>query len=174
MALDDLFYRPVTEFEMTVNLANCLENARIRTVGDLAQKTKEEIQALSFIPEDGGKPVKLHKGGLKEVEKILKECKVGLGLKIPQDVFDRLQADRARLQERRSALQARYEELRARLPQRAETPPHPLLESLNLRTAQVVTASPPPPAETLPDLKSSVQYWEGKVASLERRLSGGR
>lgn len=168
MRLEELFYRAVTEFEMTVNLANCLAEAGIRTVGDLAQRTKEEVQGLSFIPEGEKKPITLHKGGLKEVEKILKECKVAFGLKVPAEVFDQLRADRARMEEERAKLQAQYEEMRTKLPKRADSPVTPLVEALNRITQQ----PPAPPAETLPDLKASLDYWHGKVASLERRLSG--
>lgn len=170
MSLEELFYRLVDEFEMTVNLANCLHGAGIRTVGDLAQKTREELQGLSFIPEGETEPVKLHKGGLKEIEKILKEVRVGFGTKVPPEVFDKLRDDRARLEERRSKLQAKYEELRAKLPTRAESPVHPIVDALNRKLAEVAKETPVPPPETLPDLKSSVEYWEGKVASLERRL----
>jgi hypothetical protein len=166
MRLEELFYRSVTEFEMTVNLANCLHGAGIRTVGDLIQRTREQLQALSFVPEGETAPVKLHKGGLKEIEKILKEVKADFGTAIPQEVFDRLRDDRAVMEAKRSALQARYEELRQKLPQRAETPVTPLVEALN----RIAREAPAPRAETLPDLKSSLEYWEGKVASLERRL----
>lgn len=170
MPLEELFYRLVDEFEMTVNLSNCLHEAGLRTVGDLAQKTREELQGLSFIPEGETAPVKLHKGGLKEIEKILKEVKVGFGLQVPPEVFDKLREDRTRLEGQRSKLQAKYEELRSRLPARAEAPAHPLIDALNRKLAEVARETPAPPAETLPDLKSSVAYWEGKVASLERRL----
>lgn len=167
MSLDGLFYRLVDEFEMTVNLANCLHAAGLRTVGDLAQKTREELQALTFTPEGETTPVKLHKGGLKEIEKILKEMKVGFGTTIPQEVFDKLRDDRARMEEQRARLQARYEELRSKLPKRAESPATPLVEALGLA---IVKDAPARPAETLADLASSLQYWDGKVASLERRL----
>jgi len=168
MALEALFYRSVQEFEMTVNLANCLSTAGIRTIGELAMKTKEEIEALTFLPEGETDPVPIHKKGLKEVEKILKEFEVAPGLQIPPDVLETLRKDAERLQEQRARLQARYEELRAKLPRRTEGTPSPLVQELNRKVVDAVKESP---AETLPQLRSSIQYWEGKVASLEKRLS---
>ena len=69
MSLEALFYRSIDEFEMTVNLANCLSSAGIRTIGELAMKTPEEIEALSFVPDGEKEPVPIHKKGLREVEK---------------------------------------------------------------------------------------------------------
>ena len=171
MTLEALFYRSVEEVEMTVNLANCLHSAGIRTIGELAMKTKEQIEALTFLPEGETEPVPLHKRGLKEVEKILKGFEVGLGLQIPAEVLETLRKDADRLQEQRTRLQARYEELRAKLPQRTERTPSPLVLELNRRVVESVKESPAAPTETLPQLRSSVQYWEGKVASLEKRLA---
>ena len=167
MSLEALFYRSVEEFEMTVNLANCLSSAGIRTIGDLAMKTREEIEALTFLPEGETEPVPLHKKGLREVETILKEFEVGLGLQIPPDVFETLRKDTERLREQRTRLKSRYEELHAKLPRRTEGTPSPLVLELNRK----VVEAPAPPTETLPQLRSSIQYWEGKVSSLEKRLA---
>ncbi len=171
MTLEGLFYRSVEEVEMTVNLANCLSSAGIRTIGELAMKTKEEIEALSFIPEGEKEAVPLHKKGLREVEKILKTFQVGVGLQVPPEVLETLRKDADRLKEQRARLQARYEELRAKLPRRVEGTPSPLVMELNRKIVESVKEAPPPPAETLPQLRASIQYWEGKVASLEKRLS---
>ena len=170
MSLEGLFYRSVEEFEMTVNLANCLSSAGIRTIGELAMKTKEQIEAMSFVPEGEKEPVPIHKKGLREVEKILKSLEVGLGLQVPPEVFETLRKDAERLREQRTRRQARYEELRAKLPRRTERTPSPLVMELNRKVVETVQQSPEPPSETLPQLRSSVQYWEGKVASLEKRL----
>jgi hypothetical protein len=170
MTLEALFYRSVEEFEMTVNLANCLGSAGIRTIGELAMKTKEEIEALAYVPEGEKEPVPIHKKGLKEVEKILKGFEIGLGLQVPPDVFETLRKDAERLREQRTRLQSRYEELRSQLPRRTERTPSPLVLELNRKVVESVQEAPAPPTETLPQLRSSIQYWEGKVASMEKRL----
>ena len=167
MSLEGLFYRSVEDVEMTVNLANCLDSAGIRTIGELAMMTKDQIEALTFLPEGETEPIPLHKRGLKEVEKILKGFEVELGLQIPPEVLETLRRDAERLKEQRTRLQARYEELRAKLPQRTERTPSPLVLELNRK---VVETAPARTAETLPQLRASIQYWEGKVASMEKRL----
>jgi hypothetical protein len=171
MSLEALFYRSVEEVELTVNLANCLSSAGIRTIGELAMKTREEIEALSFVPEGEKDPVPLHKKGLREVEKILKTFKIELGLQVPPEVLDTLRKDADRLKEQRTRLQSRYEELRSKLPRRVEGTPSPLVLELNRKIVEGVREAPAPPSETLPQLRSSIQYWEGKVSSLEKRLS---
>ena len=42
-ALNDNLYRPVGELELSVRSINCLQNAKIETIGELVQKTEAEM-----------------------------------------------------------------------------------------------------------------------------------
>ena len=41
--LNENLYRSVSELELSVRSINCLQNAKIETIGDLVQKTEAEM-----------------------------------------------------------------------------------------------------------------------------------
>ncbi len=61
---------PVEELELTVRSSNCLKNAGIKTIGDLARKTEDEI----------GKTRNFGKKSLSEIKDKLKEWGLTLGM----------------------------------------------------------------------------------------------
>lgn len=63
---------PVAELELSVRSANCLKNARIKTVGDLVKKT--EMEMLKYR--------NFGKKSLAEINKLLAEMGLSLGMKI--------------------------------------------------------------------------------------------
>jgi len=62
---------PIEELELSVRSSNCLKNANIRTIGDLTQKTEEEIV----------KTRNFGKKSLREIKDKLKEWNLELGMK---------------------------------------------------------------------------------------------
>lgn len=72
----ELINKPITELELSVRSANCLEAASIKTIGDLIQKS--EAQMLKY--KNFGKK------SLVEIQNIL----TGMGLQLGMDVQDRL------------------------------------------------------------------------------------
>ncbi len=62
---------PIEELELSVRSSNCLKNANIRTIGDLTQKTEEEIS----------KTRNFGKKSLQEIKDKLKEWGLKLGMK---------------------------------------------------------------------------------------------
>ncbi len=62
---------PIEELELSVRSSNCLKNANIRTIGDLTQKTEEEI----------AKTRNFGKKSLQEIKDKLKEWNLRLGMK---------------------------------------------------------------------------------------------
>ncbi len=68
----DLLLRSVDELELSVRSANCLENANIRTIGDLVQKTEAEML----------KTKNFGRKSLKEIKDLLSEMGLGLGIKL--------------------------------------------------------------------------------------------
>ncbi|MBO5769830.1 MAG: DNA-directed RNA polymerase subunit alpha, partial [Spirochaetales bacterium] len=61
---------PVEELELTVRSSNCLKNAGIKTIGDLAKKTEEEI----------AKTRNFGKKSLSEIKEKLREWGLTLGM----------------------------------------------------------------------------------------------
>ncbi len=72
----ELINKPITELELSVRSANCLEAASIKTIGDLIQKS--EAQMLKY--KNFGKK------SLVEIQNIL----TGMGLQLGMDVQDRM------------------------------------------------------------------------------------
>lgn len=72
----ELINKPITELELSVRSANCLEAANIKTIGDLIQKT--EPQMLKY--KNFGKK------SLSEIQSIL----TGMGLQLGMNVQERL------------------------------------------------------------------------------------
>ncbi len=64
--------RSVDELELSVRSANCLENANIKFIGDLVQKTEAEML----------KTKNFGRKSLKEIRDILKEMKLTLGMRL--------------------------------------------------------------------------------------------
>ena len=64
--------RRVDELELSVRSANCLENAKIRFIGELCQKTEAEML----------KTKNFGRKSLNEIKEILSEMGLGLGLKL--------------------------------------------------------------------------------------------
>jgi DNA-directed RNA polymerase subunit alpha len=80
--LRDLLMRNVDELELTVRSSNCLENANIKTIGDLVQKTEAEML----------KTKNFGRKSLKEIKDILAEMGLSLGMKLdnwpPKDAVE--------------------------------------------------------------------------------------
>ena len=70
--LMDTLMRSVDELELSVRSANCLENAKIKLIGDLVQKTEAEML----------KTKNFGRKSLKEIRDILSEMGLGLGMKL--------------------------------------------------------------------------------------------
>jgi DNA-directed RNA polymerase subunit alpha len=64
--------RSVEELELSVRSANCLQNANIKFIGDLVQKTESEML----------KTKNFGRKSLKEIKEILHEMGLGLGMKL--------------------------------------------------------------------------------------------
>ena len=65
-------YRTVDELELSVRSANCLQNANIKYIGDLVQKSEAEML----------KTKNFGRKSLKEIKEILAEMGLSLGMKL--------------------------------------------------------------------------------------------
>lgn len=70
--LNDNLFRPVSELELSVRSANCLQNAKITLIGELVQKTESEML----------KTKNFGRKSLNEIKAILDEMGLSLGLKL--------------------------------------------------------------------------------------------
>ncbi len=70
--LNENLYRSVQELELSVRAANCLRNANIRYIGELVQKTEQEML----------KTKNFGRKSLNEIKEILQEMGLGLGMKL--------------------------------------------------------------------------------------------
>ena len=70
--LNENLFRSVDELELSVRSANCLQQANIRTIGDLVQKTEAEML----------KTKNFGRKSLKEIKEILSEMGLSLGMKL--------------------------------------------------------------------------------------------
>ena len=70
--LNENLFRSVDELELSVRSANCLQNANIKTIGDLVQKSEAEML----------KTKNFGRKSLKEIKEILAEMGLGLGMKL--------------------------------------------------------------------------------------------
>jgi len=70
--LNENLFRSVDELELSVRSANCLQNANIKTIGDLVQKSEAEML----------KTKNFGRKSLNEIKEILAEMGLGFGLKI--------------------------------------------------------------------------------------------
>ena len=70
--LNENLFRSVDELELSVRSANCLQQANIRSIGDLVQKTEAEML----------KTKNFGRKSLKEIKEILAEIGLSLGMKL--------------------------------------------------------------------------------------------
>ncbi len=70
--LNENLYRGVNELELSVRAANCLRNANIRFIGELVQKTEQEML----------KTKNFGRKSLNEIKEILAEMGLNLGMKL--------------------------------------------------------------------------------------------
>jgi DNA-directed RNA polymerase subunit alpha len=70
--LNENLFRSVDELELSVRSANCLQQANIRSIGDLVQKTEAEML----------KTKNFGRKSLKEIKEILSDMGLSLGMKI--------------------------------------------------------------------------------------------
>jgi DNA-directed RNA polymerase subunit alpha len=71
-ALNENLYRGVNELELSVRAANCLRNANIRYIGELVQKSEQEML----------KTKNFGRKSLNEIKEILSEMGLHLGMKL--------------------------------------------------------------------------------------------
>jgi len=74
--VNENLYRSVEELELSVRSANCLQNANIRYIGQLVQRTEAEML----------KTKNFGRKSLKEIKELLSEMGLSLGMKL--DGFD--------------------------------------------------------------------------------------
>ncbi|HLT31841.1 MAG TPA: DNA-directed RNA polymerase subunit alpha [Myxococcaceae bacterium] len=70
--LNENLFRSVDELELSVRSANCLQQANIKTIGDLVQRTEAEML----------KTKNFGRKSLKEIKEILSEMGLSLGMKL--------------------------------------------------------------------------------------------
>ena len=71
-SINENLYRPVSELELSVRSINCLQNAKIETIGELVQKTEAEML----------KTKNFGRKSLNEIKHILQNMGLGLGMKL--------------------------------------------------------------------------------------------
>ena len=71
--LNENLFRPVSDLELSVRSANCLQNAKISLIGELVQKTDAEML----------KTKNFGRKSLNEIKAILEEMGLSLGMKLP-------------------------------------------------------------------------------------------
>jgi len=92
MPLNDNLFRSVDDLELSVRSANCLQNADIRYVGELVQRSEQEML----------KTKNFGRKSLNEIKEILHDMSLGLGVRL--DGFPaREELDRRRLQRERES-----------------------------------------------------------------------
>ncbi len=84
--VNDNLFRPVEDLELSVRSANCLQNADIRYLGELVQKTEQEML----------KTKNFGRKSLNEIKEILHEMGLGLGMRL-ENYPSREDLDRKRL-----------------------------------------------------------------------------
>ena len=70
--LNENLWKSVDELELSVRSANCLQNANIRYIGELVQRTESEML----------KTKNFGRKSLKEIKEILAEMGLSLGMKL--------------------------------------------------------------------------------------------
>jgi DNA-directed RNA polymerase subunit alpha len=92
LPLNDNLFRSVDDLELSVRSANCLQNADIRYVGELVQRSEQEML----------KTKNFGRKSLNEIKEILHEMGLGLGLRL-EGFPSREELDRRRLQRERES-----------------------------------------------------------------------
>lgn len=87
LPLNDHLFRPVEDLELSVRSANCLQNADIKYIGELVQKTEQEIL----------KTKNFGRKSLNEIKDILRDMSLNLGMRV-EGFPTREELDRRRLQ----------------------------------------------------------------------------
>jgi DNA-directed RNA polymerase subunit alpha len=80
--VNENLYRSVEELELSVRSANCLQNANIRYIGELVQKTEAEML----------KTKNFGRKSLKEIKELLQEMGLSLGMKLEGFDPERIQS----------------------------------------------------------------------------------
>jgi DNA-directed RNA polymerase subunit alpha len=91
--LNENLLRPVDELELSVRSANCLQNADIRYLGELVQKSEQEML----------KTKNFGRKSLNEIKEVLQEMGLRLGMRVP-NLPAREELDRRRLQREKDAI----------------------------------------------------------------------
>jgi len=91
--LNENLLRPVDELELSVRSANCLQNADIRYLGELVQKSEQEML----------KTKNFGRKSLNEIKEVLQEMGLRLGMRVP-NLPARDELDRRRLQREKDAI----------------------------------------------------------------------
>jgi DNA-directed RNA polymerase subunit alpha len=92
LPLNDNLFRSVDDLELSVRSANCLQNADIRYVGELVQRSEQEML----------KTKNFGRKSLNEIKEILHDMGLGLGLRL-EGFPTREELDRRRLQRERES-----------------------------------------------------------------------
>jgi DNA-directed RNA polymerase subunit alpha len=71
-SLNDNLFRPVAELELSVRSANCLQNADIKFIGELVQRSEGEML----------KTKNFGRKSLNEIKEILREMDLDFGMQI--------------------------------------------------------------------------------------------
>jgi len=84
---NEALYRPVDDLELSVRSANCLQNADIKYIGELVQKTEQEML----------KTKNFGRKSLNEIKEFLHEMGLSLGMRL-ENFPSREELDRRRIQ----------------------------------------------------------------------------
>ena len=99
--LNENLFRPVSDLELSVRSANCLQNAKISLIGELVQKTDAEML----------KTKNFGRKSLNEIKAILEDMGLGLGMKIPHFPSAPIPAEDQEEAEERGSHKERDEEI---------------------------------------------------------------
>jgi DNA-directed RNA polymerase subunit alpha len=75
---------PVSELELSVRSSNCLREAHIKTIADLVKKSESEMLKYRNFG----------KKSLSEINNILKEMGLSLGMKLDKEIFKRIKEEK--------------------------------------------------------------------------------
>lgn len=90
--VNENLYRPVDELELSVRSANCLQNADIKFIGELVQRTEQEML----------KTKNFGRKSLNEIREILHEMGLGFGMRL-EGFPNREELERRRLQKEKES-----------------------------------------------------------------------
>jgi len=90
--INENLYRPVDELELSVRSANCLQNADIKFIGELVQRSEQEML----------KTKNFGRKSLNEIREILHDMGLGFGMRL-EDFPNREALERRRLQKEKES-----------------------------------------------------------------------